>query len=73
LVISHFCEELSLWQYHIPAVVLYQVQRLIYCLQNMRNWVSPSAPAQKSIGMGDAAIWPLNAVAAACAQVERVL
>lgn len=66
LVISHFCEELPLWQHHVPAVVLYQVQRLIYCLQNMRNWVSPSPPAQKSIGLGDAVISLLNPVATAC-------
>ncbi len=35
LVVAYLCKELPLRQEHIPAVVFYEVQRLIYRLQHM--------------------------------------
>ena len=45
LGIAHFCQKLPLWQHHIPAVVLYEVKRLIYGLQHMGDRIGTPSPA----------------------------
>lgn len=41
---TNLCEELTLWQDHIPAVVLDEVQRLVNGLQHMRYWIGSWTP-----------------------------
>ena len=45
LGIAHLCQKLPLWQHHIPAVVLYEVKRLVYGLQHMGDRIGTPSPA----------------------------
>ena len=45
LGIAHLCQKLPLWQHHIPAVILYEVKRLVYGLQHMGDRIGTPSPA----------------------------
>jgi hypothetical protein len=45
---SHLCEVLSLWHQDVPSVVFNQIQRLVDCLQHLRQWVCRPACVHES-------------------------
>ena len=44
---SHLCEVFSLWHQDVPSVVLNEIQRLVNCLQHLRQWVCRPACVHK--------------------------